>query len=188
MFWNLRKRWPNLMSSRRDFLQSATLLSAAAAVPMSTVLSACSSEGSGGASADDGIQTAWLEITGRLRDPSRTNTFGAYTMSDPGIWMGKEGTHVPGAALQQNGTVLATSMHPQGPLDETTGTKDGHYILCHFVESEDEEIFDLVMYTRNFAIPDVKAELYVPPSYRGELRVYQYCTEHDLWYTTVTKS
>jgi superoxide reductase len=164
-------------SNRRDFLRSATLLSTAAAVPMSAIVSACSS-GSGSPPAGDTVaerSAAWKMLAEPLKLPY------VYTMANPGGWVGKEGTHVPQVAADSMG-ILVTSAHPQGGPTTT----EGHYILCQFVEGTDGTIFDFVMYTR-LDEDGVSNPLFVPETYKGELRVFQYCTEHDIWMTTFNK-
>jgi hypothetical protein len=165
-------------SNRRDFLRSATLLSTAAAVPMSAIVSACSSD-SGSAPAGDSVaerSAAWKLLAEPLKMPY------VYTMANPGMWVGKEGSHVPTVAADTMG-LLVTSGHPQG----APATTEGHYILCQFVEGLDGTIFDFVMYTR-LDNDFVSNPLFVPDTYKGELRVYQYCTEHDLWLTSFNKA
>jgi desulfoferrodoxin (superoxide reductase-like protein) len=165
-------------SNRRDFLRSATLLSTAAAVPMSAIMSACSSDSSSGSPGDAMAErsAAWK----LLAEPLKMS--GVYTLQNPGMWAGKEGSHVPTVAADSMG-VLVTSGHAQG----APTTTEGHYILCQFVEGTDGTIFDFVMYTR-LDEDFVSNPLFVPDTYKGELRVYQYCTEHDIWLATFNKT
>ncbi|WP_428265495.1 hypothetical protein [Haliangium sp.] len=168
-----------LPSNRRDFLRSATLLSAAAAVPMSAILSGCANDGSGSSDGDPNSErsNAWRLLADSLKMPY------VYTAATPGEWVDLVTPHVPVVGNDPMG-VQVSSAHFQG----APNTRDGHYILCQFVEGLDGTIFDFVMYTRRDTEGDVSNPLLIPSSYSGQVRVYQYCTEHDLWMTTFDKA
>ena len=159
-----------MKTDRRNFMRSATLLSAAAAVPLVTVQAGCELGDSGlvAQPAGDPRERAWREMAAELK------TAGVYTPDNPGIWAGKEGSHTPQISLVGQGVEALTS-HAQGPED-----KPGHYILCHFVEGSDGTVFDFRLYTRQ-ALANVTSLLAVPETYSGPVTVYSYCTEHDLW-------
>ncbi|MCG8419077.1 MAG: hypothetical protein MJE77_14170 [Proteobacteria bacterium] len=162
-----------LVKSRREFLRSATILSAAAAVPLTTVNSGCVS---GSELSREFIGNIfWQEMAGKLKDE------GVYSQGNQGMWGGKAGSHVPGYTKNQDGSIVATTMHKQGPPDDA-----GHYIVCQFVESTDDgTVFDFRLYTR-LDDDNVSTTLYVPEDYTGGLKVYSYCTKHDLWENPVT--
>lgn len=158
-------------TNRRDFLRSASLLSAAAAVPLSTVVTACGIDAQ--SATITGRSIHWEEIADKLKGP------GIYSTQNEGIWTGKAGSHAPQVTVTALG-IQATTPHPQGPEEDP-----GHYVLCHFVEAADGTIFDFRVYTR-FDTAGFTTALYVPETYIGSLTVYQYCTKHDLWATPVT--
>ncbi|MEM9494157.1 MAG: hypothetical protein AAGC55_33735, partial [Myxococcota bacterium] len=94
------------------------------------------------------------------------------------IWEGKAGSHAPQVTVATGGGgIEALTPHVQG-----TEEKPGHFITCQFVEGSDGTVFDFRIYTRTDA-DQVTDFLDVPSTYSGELNVYAYCTEHDLWLT-----
>ncbi len=157
-------------TNRREFLRSAGIISAAAAVPIALVTSGCE------VVADSGsifaVNSGWQEMADKLKSD------GVYSTANEGIWAGRSGSHAPQGQRVEGG-VIATTMHAQSPEDTP-----GHFITSQFVEGDDGTVFDFILYTR-LDSDNVSSTLFVPPSYTGVVKVYSHCTEHDLWQTTV---
>ena len=149
------------MSERREFLKLV------AAGPAGALLVPLFAETGRGTLAAD-VECA-AEVLGKL--PQNI----IYTRQNPGVWKGKEGSHIPAVQVKKTDaglTVTLTNKHPMS---------DEHYIVRHTVVGE----CGTVLGAKTFSWKDqpastheikVAADGKVPHVY-----VLSYCNLHDLW-------
>lgn len=108
----------------------------------------------------------WQTRVGELK------TNNVYSRAAPGIWPGKEGTHVPTITDLGDGIFEVSCTH---------GMVEGHWITTIFVEDELGNVLHLrELMGRGPSVGMPVISLRVPPGVRS-LVAYAYCNLHDCW-------
>jgi len=94
-----------------------------------------------------------------------------YSESDPGMWSGKEKSHVPQVSLD-GGKVTIETNHPMS---------NDHYIVRHTLVSADGKVIGAQVFTAE----DKPKSTYAIPG-KGEYYATSFCNLHDLWVTKFT--
>jgi superoxide reductase len=143
---------------RRAFLEQAVAAAACFTVPGWLV--GCGEEDPQGAKTVE----AWER---RARELESKGT--VLTGAAPGKWLGKEGTHVPRATFNADGTVTITTPHPM--------TAE-HWISTHYIKDQDGIVVGLQELTSSR--PEAKSVFKVPAG-TTKVVAYSYCNLHDHW-------
>jgi desulfoferrodoxin (superoxide reductase-like protein) len=129
----------------------------------------------GGATALTACTVGSEEVESNLAWQSRVEELKAnniYSRAVPGIWAGKEGTHVPKITDLGGGLFEASCTH---------GMAEGHWITTIFVEDERGNVLHLQeLMGRGPGVGMPVTTFRVPPGVRT-LTAYTYCNLHDCW-------
>ena len=93
-----------------------------------------------------------------------------YTKDNPGIWAGKEGSHVPEVTVTGSKITVVTK-HPM---------TDKHFIVRHTIVLEDGTYVGGTTFTPADK-PESSYEL--PAGYKGKIYATSFCNQHDFWLT-----
>jgi len=149
------------MSERREFLK---LL---AATPAGAVLVPLLAETGKGTLAAE-VECA-AGVIGKLPENI------IYTKEHPGVWKGKEGSHIPAVAAEKVGDKLVVK------LENKHGMSEAHYIVRHTVVAECGEVLG----AKTFSWKDQPVsthEIKLPAGGKSQhVFVLSYCNLHDLW-------
>ncbi len=98
-----------------------------------------------------------------------------YTKERPGVWKGKDGSHVPLVATAKSGDMLTLT------VENKHGMSDAHYIVRHVVVSEKGEVLG----AKTFSPKDKPVSTFeVKLAGLGDsssVFVTSFCNLHDLW-------
>jgi superoxide reductase len=98
-----------------------------------------------------------------------------YTREHPGVWKGKEGSHIPSVAATKAGDKLVVK------LENKHGMSEAHYIVRHTVVAECGEVLG----AKTFSWKDQPVsthEIKLPADGKTQhVFVLSYCNLHDLW-------
>jgi superoxide reductase len=141
------------MSERRDFLKQLAVVPAGAMlIPMLT------------ASAEEAACAE--SVIGKLPE----NVI--YTKEHPGVWKGKEGSHVPTVQVEKGAGGLTLK------VENKHGMAEDHYIVRHSVVSEKGEVLG----AKTFSYKDKPVSTHEVKATAGEhVFVLAFCNKHDLW-------
>jgi superoxide reductase len=149
------------MSERREFLK---LL---AATPAGAALIPLFAETGKGTLAAD-VECA-AGVMGKLPENI------IYSKEHPGVWKGKEGSHIPSVAAEKSGDKLVVK------LENKHGMSEKHYIVRHTVVAE----CGMVLGAKTFLWTDQPVsthEIKLPADGKTQhVFVLSYCNLHDLW-------
>jgi len=110
----------------------------------------------------------WEARASQLEAASQT----VYTAAAPGMWAGKEGTHVPRITFDPDGSITVSSTH---------GMVQDHWITTLFVRDQDGKVIHLEeLPGRGPAIGPARTT-FVPRVDTRTITAYAYCNLHDLW-------
>jgi desulfoferrodoxin (superoxide reductase-like protein) len=146
---------------RREFLKwSAGALAVGAAAP---ALLACGS--------DDvaPINDAWQSRADALEGQQAS----VYSVSDPGPWAGKEGSHVPSMAVAAQ--ISVDSSH--GMTKDQADTDD-HWITTVYVKDQDGVVIHLQEFDGSEEVATIS---FAPPESTSQVTAFAYCNLHGLW-------
>jgi desulfoferrodoxin (superoxide reductase-like protein) len=94
-----------------------------------------------------------------------------YTAAAPGMWAGKEGSHVPKVAI--NGGVADVSC--------THAVAEGHWITTIFVEDQDQNVIHMEDFLgRGPGASQAVTSFRIPPGVTS-IVAFAYCNLHDCW-------
>jgi desulfoferrodoxin (superoxide reductase-like protein) len=108
----------------------------------------------------------WVERAAKLKG----NT--VYTKAVPGMWAGKEGTHVPSVAID-NARVATVSC--------THAVAEGHWITTLFIEDQDGNVIHMEEFLGRGPGASQAATSFRVPDSVTSLVAYSYCNLHDCW-------
>lgn len=149
------------MSERREFLK---LL---AATPAGAALVPLFAETGPGTLAAD-VECA-AEVLGKLPENI------IYTKEHPGVWKGKEASHIPSVATEKAGENLVVK------LENKHGMSESHFIVRHTVVAE----CGMVLGAKTFSCKDQPISTHeIKLAADGKTQhvfVLSYCNLHDLW-------
>ena len=98
-----------------------------------------------------------------------------YTKERPGVWKGKEGSHVPTVASAKEGDDLKLT------VENKHGMSEAHYIVRHVIVAETGEVLG----AKTFSWKDKPVSTHeIKVSAIGKspnVFVTSYCNMHDLW-------
>jgi len=147
------------MSERRRFLKMV------AAGPAGALLLPLFSETGQGTLAAE-VESA-AEVLGKLPDNI------IHSNAHPGVWKGKEGSHVPEVIVKKDGDKLSLSVETLHPMSEQ------HYIVRHTVVTDCGKVVGAK--TFNWKDDPVSEYEYELKGDCKELYVMSFCNLHDLW-------
>ncbi len=102
-----------------------------------------------------------------------------YTKERPGVWKGKDGSHLPVVTSTKEGAVLKVT------VETKHGMSDAHFIVRHVIISEAGEVLGAKTFTpkdKPVSTHDIKLEAVAKSP---TLFVTSYCNLHDLWLAQV---
>ena len=149
------------MSERREFLKLLAATPAGAAlIPLF-------------AETGKGTLAAEVECAAGLMGKLPENII--YTKEHPGVWKGKEGSHIPSLAAEKSGDKLVVK------LENKHGMTEAHYIVRHTVVAECGEVLG----AKTFSWKDEPISTHeIKLAADGKAQhvfVLSYCNLHDLW-------
>jgi desulfoferrodoxin (superoxide reductase-like protein) len=115
------------------------------------------------------VNPLWLERTATLKGGK------VYTKAAPGIWMGKEGTHVP--------TVTIDAAKRTATVSCSHGLAEGHWITTLFVEDQDGNVIHLEEFMGRGPSASLASTTFEVPAGVTSVMAYSYCNLHDCWST-----
>ena len=149
------------MSARREFLKLLALGPAAGVlVPLLS---------------ERGSNTFAQEVESMAAQLERIPENIIYTKARPGVWKGKDGSHLPMVTSVKEGEVLKVT------VETKHGMSAAHYIVRHAIISEAGEVLG----AKTFSADDKPVSTYeIKVDALGKtpnLFVTSYCNLHDLW-------
>lgn len=115
------------------------------------------------------VNPTWAERTQTLKGST------VYTKAAPGIWTGKEATHVP--------TVTIDAATRTADVSCSHALAEGHWITTLFVEDQDGAVIHLEEFMgRGPTASQAKTTFRVPAGVTA-IVAYSYCNLHDCWST-----
>jgi desulfoferrodoxin (superoxide reductase-like protein) len=119
-----------------------------------------------GSSSEVEINLSWQNRAIELKGDN------VYSRSAPGIWAGKEGTHVPTITAMGGGVYEVSLTH---------GVAEGHWITAIFVEDDLGNVIHLrELMARGPSVTKAVTSLTVAPGTRS-ITAFAFCNLHDCW-------
>ena len=147
------------MSERRNFLKLV------AAGPAGALLLPMFSETGAGTMAAD-LESA-ADVLGKLPDNI------IYSAAHPGVWKGKEGSHIPAVDVKKSGDKLSLR------VETKHGMSESHYIVRHTVVTDCGKVVGAKTFKWNDE-PTSEYEFELDGKCK-QFFVMSYCNLHDLW-------
>jgi desulfoferrodoxin (superoxide reductase-like protein) len=98
---------------------------------------------------------------------------GIFTAAAPGMWAGKEATHVPSVAFNADGSVTVSTTH---------GVAEDHWITTIFVRDQRGDVIHLKEFVgRGTGVVAAATTTFTPRAGTTSITAYAYCNKHDLW-------
>ena len=98
-----------------------------------------------------------------------------YTKERPGVWKGKDGSHVPVVTSVKEGEILKVT------VENKHGMAEGHYIVRHVIVTEAGEVLGGKTFSwkdKPISTHEIKVEALAKTP---NVFVTSYCSLHDLW-------
>lgn len=114
------------------------------------------------------VERAW-----ETRATSLEGTGALHTAATPGMWAGKEATHIPAVTFNADGTITVATTH---------GVAMDHWVTTIFVRDQDRVVIHLVEFVaRGTGVLPSASTTFRPRSGTTSITAYAYCNQHDLW-------
>ena len=155
-----------MQTNRREFLAGA------ATVLAGGILVACGGDAvsDSGASGTTGlVNQDWEDLAGMLEAE------GVFTVANPGIWAGKEGSHTPAAVVAGSEVTVVT----------THGMDPDHWITTLYIRDQNGVVVGLA--ELDASSPAGEAT-FVLPAGTTAVTPYAHCNDHGLWRGDVAMS
>jgi desulfoferrodoxin (superoxide reductase-like protein) len=96
-----------------------------------------------------------------------------YTKAKPGIWAGKEGTHVP-SIVREGDLITVSCTHGVDPEGK-------HWVTTVFVEDQDNNVIHLREFMGRGPIASSALTTFRIPPGTTSITAFAYCNLHDCW-------
>jgi superoxide reductase len=114
------------------------------------------------------VNPTWAERTATLKGAA------VYTKAAPGMWAGKEATHVPTVSVDASRMATVACSH---------GVAEGHWITTLFIEDQNGNVIHLEEFLGRGPMASPASTTFRIPGGVTSIIAYAYCNLHDCWST-----
>jgi len=118
------------------------------------------------------FNTVWPERAAQLK------TTGIYTAAAPGMWAGKEATHVPSVTIAADRLATVSCTH---------GVAEGHWLSTLWVEDQNGNVIHMAEFLGRGPESSAASTSFRVPAGVTSLVAYSHCNLHDAWATVPVK-